>query len=176
MLADKLKYKVRVNLSCDFCKACSPSIETRRSVITSCENKSLSELASGSFAIEEIPDGVCSSCKHTGIIKKSDMLVFPSVLAVHIKRFKYDNGQVVKIYAGIKDPLEQVQISGRCYEVSAVVCHEGHPTSGHYIALVRDKTNKDLWWHCNDAIVTAAQTAEACLKAKEGYLFFLQLV
>ena len=98
------------------------------------------------------------------------------MLVVHIKRFKFENGQVVKINSSIQNLLEQVHIAGHRYQVSAVVCHEGHPTSGHYIAMVRDQSSQDLWWHCNDAIVTALQTAEACLKAEGGYLFFLRLM
>ena len=51
--------------------------------------------------------------------------MLPTILVVHVKRFTYDQEKVVKISADIQDPLAQVHIARHCYQVTAVVCHNG---------------------------------------------------
>ena len=56
-----------------------------------------------------------------------------------------------------------------------IVCHTGDPNnpSGHYITLLRD-IGSDMWWLCNDSIVTRVNRNVAVEEAKKGYIFFVK--
>ena len=176
MLKEMFHYKVRQEFSCNHCKGIINSpLEVRYNLIVECKNKSVTELAAQSFASETIEGGKCTPCAKEGLTRFSRVTVFPSYFAIVVKRFKSNRDRVDKLYTAIKDPLATIQVADKSYSVMGIVCHTGDPNkpSGHYITLLRD-IGSDMWWLCNDSIVTGVHRNVAVEEAKKGYIFFVK--
>ncbi|KAH8119737.1 cysteine proteinase [Phellopilus nigrolimitatus] len=82
--------------------------------------------------------------------KRMKIKRLPNILALHLKRFKYqeDVGKYIKLTYRVAFPLElrlfntvdDAQDPDRLYELFAIVVHIGNgPHHGHYVAIVKSK-------------------------------------
>ena len=90
-----------------------------------------------------------------------------------VKRFESNGPRVDKIYTVIKDPLTAMQVVGKSYSVTSIVCHKGdqNDPSGHYITLLRDSNSTG---GTTVTIVTGVRLDTASKEDKNGYIFFLK--
>ena len=107
----------------------------------------------------------------------------PNVLALHLKRYEYQDGRLSKNlgHVGFEDHLDlkpYVSLSSNevdCkYELSSVLVHHGYSmTSGHYTAYVSvpsESTNGRSWFCMNDNFVTSVKWSD--VRKSEAYMLF----
>ncbi|KAH8927255.1 cysteine proteinase [Atractiella rhizophila] len=122
--------------------------------------------------------------------KRMKIKKLPNVLALHLKRFKYqeDVGRYIKLTYRVVFPFELrlfntadgISNPDRLYELWAVVVHVGvGPHHGHYVALVKSQ-NK---WHLfDDNVVTVVDESEIqkyfgdTSQSGSGYVLFYNAV
>eukprot|EP00986_Skeletonema_menzelii_P018827 scaffold26730_cov162-Skeletonema_menzelii.AAC.7 len=105
----------------------------------------------------------------------------PSVLQLHLKRFKYDweTGETSKINDCVKFPLRlslSEIISGdgeeggddTVYDLQSIVIHRGEYGSGHYYSYVRRDIRSDDWYRFDDSQVTRVDYREVVADAYGG--------
>lgn len=61
------------------------------------------------------------------------------------------------------------------YELISVAVHSGGPQSGHYVAYIKDQSDKK-WYLCNDDKITSISPKKAQDSIKKGYVFFYKRV
>jgi len=131
----------------------------------------------------------CNKCKeHKQATKKMDVYKLPSVLILHLKRFKtsrvhsigsfFFSGGSSKITTLVDFPLEGLDLSkytlGKweeppIYDLFAVTNHYGSLGGGHYTAYAKSPLKK-LWYDFNDSSVSRQSPDEIVTSA--GYLLF----
>ena len=111
----------------------------------------------------------CDSCSGLQEAeKRMKIKKLPNVLALHLKRFKYEESvqRYVKLAYRVVFPLElrlfntsdDAEDPDRLYELCAIVVHIGAgPHHGHYIAVVKVG---DRWVQFDDDVVTYIDEAE----------------
>uniref|UniRef100_V5F0Z0 Ubiquitin carboxyl-terminal hydrolase n=1 Tax=Kalmanozyma brasiliensis (strain GHG001) TaxID=1365824 RepID=V5F0Z0_KALBG len=113
----------------------------------------------------------CDSCSGLQEAeKRMKIKKLPNVLALHLKRFKYEETvqRFVKLAYRVVFPLElrlfntsdDAEDPDRLYELSGIVVHIGAgPHHGHYIAVIKVG---DRWVQFDDDVVTYIDEAEIC--------------
>lgn len=134
-----------------------------------------------SMSAETIDDWKCSKCNATAPSKKTlRMWKLPRVLVICIKRFRQENGRLIKINAPVDVPLEAQMFpmemgpdnAGLCYRLRAAAVHSGDIHFGHYNAICAGP-DAASWLAFNDAhIFRVVDVKEA---VKDGYLLFYAL-
>ena len=106
-------------------------------------------------------------------------LSLPSVLVIHLQRFRYLNGGVSRNNTAIaltplQFPHDAVEIVGqRIFHPRAVILHHGaSPRSGHYTCYLLRRAGAG--WYMDDAQLPQDMTSDATLVARQSYLVMLQ--
>ncbi|EIW71561.1 hypothetical protein TREMEDRAFT_22545, partial [Tremella mesenterica DSM 1558] len=121
--------------------------------------------------------------------KRMKIKRLPNVLALHLKRFKYQEslGRYTKLFYRVPFPLElrlpntsdDAENPDRLYELFAVVVHIGNgPHHGHYVAMVR---SAGRWVMCDDENVEPIEEKDIYryfgdYPSGAGYVLFYQAV
>ncbi|CAD8149615.1 unnamed protein product [Paramecium octaurelia] len=119
----------------------------------------------------------CENChKLVDAIKKIDLWKLPTILIIHLKRFKFIENGIKKIEQAINFPLESLNLS-QClpklqkekpiYELLGVICHTGTSDRGHYYTYARSKENFN-WYLFNDRQVKQVNFTE--IPQEDAYL------
>lgn len=128
----------------------------------------------------------CEKCKqHKRAYFQLSIKELPPILIVHLKRFKKAaNGTASKLMETINYPLEgldlsecmsnpNLEVGKQNYSLFAVINHTGSANFGHYTALVRNCTNQNQWYICDDEHVSEVKNSEEFpIKAKAYILFY----
>ena len=111
----------------------------------------------------------CGKCGAVSAGKKQLFIeLFPDLLILHLKRFKYSDHRRTKDYREVDIPAA-VSVDEINYNLIAVVEHSGSFDSGHYTALVR---MENRWFRCNDTEVREVSFSESF--GSRGYLAFFR--
>ena len=135
----------------------------------------LRELVEAYFATERIEDFFCDTCAVRGPCASSKVVTrWPSVLFLHLKRFRRDDwGVVSKIEDHVLFEEELVSETLGCvYDLRAIAVHEGPYEGGHYVSYVRDSAGQ--WMYVDDANQPVPTTFDA-VRQVEAYLFIFRL-
>ena len=99
----------------------------------------------------------CRQCQHKKYNKGYRATVFPQVLVLTLKRFKFVT-LAPGVYDGphgINHPVETkavLDFQGQTYDLRSVIGHVGPSIhAGHYFAVARHVTDTGTWWLYNDA-------------------------
>ncbi|WRT69633.1 uncharacterized protein IL334_006622 [Kwoniella shivajii] len=121
--------------------------------------------------------------------KRMKIKKLPNILALHLKRFKYQEttGRYAKLFYRVPFPTqlrlpnttEDMENPDRLYELFSVVVHIGNgPHHGHYVTLVR---SKGRWIMCDDENVEPIDDDDLFryfgdYPSGAGYVLFYQAV
>ena len=89
----------------------------------------------------------CSNCKSMKSSRSSEILVPPSTLILHLKRFFYDESEerVTKLHVPVYCPLNLLINNSVMYQFNAVINHMGESSSaGHYNILFHGKEENNF--------------------------------
>lgn len=128
----------------------------------------------------------CEKCKgKQPSTKKLSIRRLPNVLCIHLKRFRVNANQRLKIAKHVAFPIQELDMSelgleedtkatrsqqcgGTVYDLAGLIVHHGKSVSGgHYTAYV---VEDDHWLHCNDSQVTCSD--EETVKKCQAYVLF----
>lgn len=125
----------------------------------------------------------CYSCgSESGFSKDIKIGELPTILCVHLKRFRWKADRKQKVDTLVRFPLDGLDMTRwlgdtggtaerKLYELYAVVVHQGSgANSGHYSAFVK---SADEWWCLNDERAARAKP-EQVQRAKAYLLFYRQ--
>jgi hypothetical protein len=117
----------------------------------------------------------CSCGLHGGkLIKRLSIRLLPSVVCLHLKRFKWSAHSCLKIQTLVHFPLESFDLARFCeigeadstelsmqpYDLISMISHHGSNLgSGHYTAICRN-ARTGLWHKYNDARVSTLTAEE----------------
>ncbi|WWC92745.1 uncharacterized protein L201_007704 [Kwoniella dendrophila CBS 6074] len=121
--------------------------------------------------------------------KRMKIKKLPNILALHLKRFKYQetSGRYAKLFYRVPFPTQlrlpntsdEMENPDRLYELFSVVVHIGNgPHHGHYVTLVR---SKGRWIMCDDENVEPIEDDDLFryfgdYPSGAGYVLFYQAV
>ncbi|KAK8849609.1 hypothetical protein IAR55_004944 [Kwoniella newhampshirensis] len=121
--------------------------------------------------------------------KRMKIKSLPNILALHLKRFKYQEstGRYAKLFYRVPFPTElrlpnttdDIENPDRLYELFSVVVHIGNgPHHGHYVSLVR---SGGRWVMCDDENVEPIDDSDIYryfgdFPSGAGYVLFYQAV
>ena len=92
----------------------------------------------------------CDACKHTEGRKSIRIWDLPDVLFIHLKRYTADSRKI-RTPVIAEDNLDLIKYSINTsktrYRLTAIVCHTGSMTCGHYFSLIK---NNDDWLRKDD--------------------------
>ncbi|KDO28974.1 hypothetical protein SPRG_06060 [Saprolegnia parasitica CBS 223.65] len=128
----------------------------------------------------------CPRCKdHVRAFKKFDLFSLPTILLLHLKRFRYNQGHYHlhrdKISTLVRFPISGLDVSefvvgpstdGAIYDLYAVSEHSGGLGGGHYTAKAKNPRN-DRWYSFNDSM-TSPTSAEDAISAQAYVLFYVR--
>ena len=102
-----------------------------------------------------VEEGWCcgKSGQVSAAVRMLEIDVAPEVLTVHLKRFKFANGQMEKVDVAV-GVFEKLLLAGETYMLSAMVKHSGSKLSGHYVANI---LTEDGWLLVDDHRVERTQ-------------------
>ena len=121
-----------------------------------------------------IDDWKCPSCLNVGVGSRSSTTVsFPGLLIVHIKRFSWRSGSLVKLSNNIDCPSIPLDLSvlqnSLEYDLIATINHHGSVSSGHYSANVNIEGQ---WFVCDDRKTSI--TRREIVVSPDSYILFFQ--
>jgi hypothetical protein len=121
--------------------------------------------------VEDLSDSPCPQCGKDVRSKQLRVVRWPQALVLHIKRWRLGacGRRWVKDQRGIFFE-STLDCQGAQYKLTAVVCHIGNATGGHYVAYVRLLDNE--WYKCNDEELDAC--AWENVVKDQGYVFFFE--
>ena len=169
-IAEKIGHKIQIN-KIFTCKICSCTLTKEElSIVTlalSCATSSntihLQELVSLEFQTRDA-DVACSKCGKP-CTEQNTISTLPMTLFIVINRFQFINNKTVKIVCDVI-PDDELDFSAYVsntntdtnarYTLKSVIIHTGtDSTSGHYIALTKEKETA-FFTMCNDMNITNA--------------------
>lgn len=117
----------------------------------------------------------CPHCKnHVEATKKMEIFKVPSILIIHLKRFKSSGMYREKINSAVAFPKENLDIRDYVlghdpglYDLFAVSNHFGTLAGGHYTATVLNSL-RGRWFECNDSSVSETDD----ISESASYLLF----
>lgn len=130
----------------------------------------------------------CPKCKeHRRAFKKFDLWSLPHILIVHLKRFRYVQGQYSmqhrdKIDAKVEFPIDNLDMKSYVlnpdikpedckYNLFAVSEHSGGLGGGHYTAIAKNHIS-NKWYDFNDSTVTETNPNRAI--SSMSYVLFYE--
>ena len=149
-----------VRFTCSVCNATTPKTErvhTLELSLAKPELRTLEALIDEHFKEERLDKNFRCQNEHCRVlghgVKNVDVLHWPPVLAVTLKRFQFSaaTGVMRKIKDAVSFPLILPTADGVDYRLRALIVHRGDsPGGGHYVAYVR--ASNDSWYFCNDSM------------------------
>ncbi|KAI1722926.1 ubiquitin carboxyl-terminal hydrolase domain-containing protein [Ditylenchus destructor] len=128
--------------------------------------KTLTSAIQGYFAPEELQDYICEGCNQKGkVVRYNRFSLFPPVLVIQLNRHIFNsNGNHKKLKSPLQFPrilpektLNESTASDRCYELCAVLIHEGQNIQcGHYYDMIKDPVTQQ-WYTYNDKQVVQSK-------------------
>ena len=110
----------------------------------------------------------CGKCGNGEGMRQVKMTDQPSLLIVHLKRFKVERGRLRKCVDPISIPLK-LKIEKATFNLVGLVHHHGQTLAGgHYTAEVRETSG---WWRYDDRSVSRT-TRERDRESADAYLLF----
>ena len=130
------------------------------------------------LAAETVPyELACAQCGNHQYRKTFCATVFPEVLVLTLKRFKFvrlPSGACAGPYP-VDHPVEtreHLEFQGQSYRLRSVVVHVGASLDGgHYFTVARHDTNNGTWWLYNDGErreATPTQVSTVGLRTRRG--------
>ncbi|XP_003386358.1 PREDICTED: ubiquitin carboxyl-terminal hydrolase 8-like [Amphimedon queenslandica] len=123
----------------------------------------------------------CSKCGTLqNFSKKLEVQKFPESFILHLKRFSFQDGHLVKLTSAVKVPTtlsvkeiaaDKESAKSFYYELYGVIHHSGYLDGGHYQA---DCKHNGKWYNFNDDIVSKKSTAEITVPSSSPYLLFYE--
>lgn len=135
------------------------------------------ELFSVPEKLEKVNAWYCSNCKaHVLATKKLEIFKVPSILIIHIKRFKVYGNSKEKLYNPVEFPLTELDVRKwviggndvKLYDLYAVCNHFGNLSGGHYTARCYSKLNS-RWFDFKDSQVVMSTDEN---NASSAYVLF----
>eukprot|EP00730_Choanoeca_flexa_P015595 TRINITY_DN7194_c0_g1_i5.p1 TRINITY_DN7194_c0_g1~~TRINITY_DN7194_c0_g1_i5.p1 ORF type:complete len:714 (+),score=89.61 TRINITY_DN7194_c0_g1_i5:50-2191(+) len=163
---------LKSTLQCTHCKTTSSTFEPFLDLsIPVAEGTSEQQLQDclNMFGHEETLENqeapLCDRCKRkTSATKRLQVVEWPHLLVLHLKRFVYNARDQNKVLTRIHCPLElnvgnsdSKGSNTLRYELCGLVNHSGSLQGGHYTAQCKHACNKQ-WYEYNDAIVEPIAT------------------
>ena len=168
-----------VRFKCTACNTASVKYERAHTqeVSLANENHTTLELLLTDHVGEEHLDAdfTCDGCHARGRgTKTTEMLHWPPVLVITLKRFTFDVlAQVMgKTDRHISYPMLFPVPAGPTYSLRAVVVHIGGGTGGHYVSYVR--ASDECWYFYNDSAVPQRVPDPRTVLQKEAYMLFYE--
>ena len=175
---------IRSQIKCFKCKNISntfdPFLDLSLSVNNNKNKEKLNDCLNEYFKEEIIKDKdfFCEKCKNKNVkmSKKLEIVIFPPILTIHIKRFEGNGAKInTKISFKLELDLEKFinnNNNNLKYELFATVVHQGSSIrGGHYFAVVK---RKDEWFICDDDSVSKCNEKNA-LNSDCYLLFYRQI-
>ncbi|XP_026866908.2 ubl carboxyl-terminal hydrolase 18 [Electrophorus electricus] len=124
------------------------------------------------FECQKLEDGELFYCERCGEKTQSSQMFklvsLPSILCIHLKRFRNSEGYTRKLYCEVSFPKiiniaevlhkEHPEMPENRYSLYAVIVHSGKAMFGHYTAYVCSLDGK--WYYTNDSCVREASWEE----------------
>ncbi|KAG0472753.1 hypothetical protein HPP92_014610 [Vanilla planifolia] len=175
--------QLKSQLRCCECGHCSDTYESLLGLSLEIDDvDDLNEALESFTQAEKIDDPdiklTCGGCKAQGSMEKQLKIEqTPSVIALHLKRFKHSEHYVHKIGKFIKYPMEldlmpflscPIENGQLIYELYAIVVHSGSSYYGHYYCNIR--TSPTAWHQMNDSWMGLLSETEVL--DQQAYILF----
>lgn len=148
-----------------------------------CKNVELADLLQCFLNEEFLKDEERISCekcckdtsKRVEAIKRIEILEYPKILVLHLKRFTPTMSRRTLVYAKDSKIVSfdfrlDLEESKYCYELFALIEHQGSDAEyGHYISYTSDSSSN--WYHCSDSKVKSV-SAKSVLSSQPYILFY----
>lgn len=121
------------------------------------------------YGKEETIEFTCAKCSEKSCISKTDIFRLPDLLIVHLKRFRFESNNPIKINNFIDFPTNGLDLSSilardkkdyeftqsnskgnNLYDLFAVVNHSGNVFGGHYTCTCLNESGKKRWLYYDD--------------------------
>jgi ubiquitin C-terminal hydrolase len=132
-------------------------------------------------------DWKCDKCKQcVPSEQRTYMWHLPKTLMVCLSRFQmtsshkrmFKNNKLIGLPEILKipsqhllNPLYANDDEKPVYKLSSVACHHGSLSYGHYTSIVRDRGDKNVWYHIDDDVVSDCSKEIIEARDKHGYVF-----
>ena len=134
---------------------------------------SLEDAITRYLATDTPPDFRCSRCETVETSQRfTEIVVWPTVLVLGLKRWHYVHGHATKIDRYINFETLLACPDGRGpYGLRGIVVHDGAAGGGHYTSRARAQDN---FWYTYDDGRQPTQTSTEAVLAECAYLFFFE--
>lgn len=142
------------------------------------------------YTEQETVEIVCENCKNNTLDSQVEIWILPDILIIHLKRFSFKNGRLLKINHLVRFPLIGLDMSScmlnskkrqgvtmkstkeNClYDLYAVVNHTGGISGGHYTAFCKADDEKWLFFD-DDRVFQVVGNIEEEIVTKKAYILF----
>ncbi|CAF1169062.1 unnamed protein product [Rotaria sordida] len=121
-------------------------------------------------------------CKQdTKARKQLQLLTFPRVLIIQLKRFSHENGLRQKLDTFVDYPIDGLDLGkllksseDAIYDLIAVCNHMGSIYGGHYTACARKDPKNAKWYKFNDSDVSTLYYRDEIISRDAYLLFYLK--
>ena len=145
------------------------------------------------YNIEENIEFTCSKCNFKDSVTKTSICKLPDLLIIHLKRFRFEGNNPIKINNKIDFPLTHFDLNvifnenltsfdftqsnaknNNFYDLFAVVNHSGNVYGGHYTcSCLVDSGNEKRWLYYDDDLVYELQgNIENEIVTRKAYILF----
>lgn len=142
------------------------------------------------YTEQETIENSCETCGNSTHESQTEIWILPDILIIHLKRFSFKNGRLLKVNHLVKFPLIGLDMSScmlnkkkrqgvtmkstkeNClYDLYAVVNHTGGISGGHYTAIC--KTDDEKWLSFDDErVFQIVGNVEEEIVTKKAYILF----
>ena len=135
--------------------------------------------------LDEDNKWLCEKCKqHTRANFRLSIKELPTILIVHLKRFKKaSHGSHIKITDAVDFPVDELKLAdlttdpylpqNQCsYSLFGVVNHSGSVNYGHYTSIVINRTSPEQWVDCDDETTSTLNSDPHFYKNRAYILFY----
>ncbi|CAF1364352.1 unnamed protein product [Rotaria sordida] len=137
------------------------------------------------FSLENLDEPwLCDqdNCKRNVMARKQlQLLTFPPVLIIQLKRFSHENGLRQKLDIFVKYPIDGFDLGKllksskeAVYDLIGVCNHIGSISCGHYTAYARKNSKSEKWYRFNDSDVSTVYYKEKIVSQDAYLLFYLK--
>ncbi|CAF3941255.1 unnamed protein product [Rotaria sp. Silwood1] len=145
----------------------------------------LDECIQGFFSLESLDEPwFCDqdNCKRNAMASKQlQLLTFPRVLIIQLKRFSHENGFRRKLDTCVEYPIDGFDLGKllksseeAVYDLIGVCNHIGSIYCGHYTAYARKNPKSEKWYRFNDSYVSTMSYKDEIVSRDAYLLFYLK--
>lgn len=158
--------KLKKVINCETCNYMKIMEEDFNDLSIEVNENSLSKCVEGFFQKELIEGYSCPICSKKNIYINYKMEEAPDILSIQLKRF---NNQGMKLNKRIK--VEDVLNVKECYNLKALISHEGSSGSGHYVSIIKHEKGYILF---DDETVTNIDEQDKIINESLIYMLFYE--